>query len=451
MSEQVRIKGRTGEGDRFLPQEQVLAGLIKLLGEGRVDDAVTIYVRCAVDIGYPLISKVAGDPELQRLVANMLYRARDFAKAAMVCEALEENEKAAALYEKAGDYAMAAEMYARAGNKLKSAEMYERGGNLSVAASLYADCGLPERAARCYQRVPDAFAAGKLFFASHKDKQAVELLQKVEEEDPNYPEAVVLLAQLLARNGYAELAEKKLRAAIAGREIDDSNVGVYYALGDLYARLGATEKAKEAFEAVLGHDFNYADAKARLDRLNAGGEEEHLPRSDLAADAQAEGVGDVAVGETASAEVVGMDPGLAFLKELDLFEDMSLDDLRALASVAEARSYQPGEVLIEQGAPSEAFFVLTEGTVEVKRVDGSTETRFATLPAGAHVGEMSLIDEAPTSARVVAAEPTRALALPTERFKELLGSRPALALKFYQAMATTLSRRLRATNAKIKP
>ena len=450
MTQQVRIKGAEGQGDRFLPQETVIAGLLKLLGEGRIDEAVRIYVRCAVDIGYPLVSEVAGDERLQKALANMLYRARDFGKAAMVCEALEENEKAAALYEKAGDHFMAAELYARAGNRLKSAEMYERAGNLAQAAALYADCGQAERAAQCYQRVPDAFAAGKLFFASRKDKQAVELLQKVEEDDPNYPEAVVLLARLLARNGYAELAEKKLRAAVEGHDVDDSNIGVYYALGDLYARLGMRDEAKEAFEAVLAHDFNYEDAAERLRRLEQGAEEESLPQSDLIADAEAEGVGEVDV-SAEGGQVVGIDPGLAFLKELDLFEDMSLDDPRASAAIAETRTYRPGEALIEQGAPGEAFFVVTEGVVEVRRVDGSTETKFTNLPAGAHVGEMSLIDEAPTSARVVAAEPTSALALPAEKFKKLLEARPALALKFYRAMATTLSRRLRATNAKIKP
>ena len=122
-----------------------------------------------------------------------------------------------------------------------------------------------------------------------------------------------------------------------------------------------------------------------------------------------------------------------------------------MANIAQPRSYTPGQPLIEQGAHGEALYVITAGSVEVKRTDASTEQLLAVLPKGAHVGEMSLIDDAPTIARVVAAEPTEALMIPVQDFRALLDTRPALALKIYQVLSITLVRRLRATSAKLRP
>lgn len=443
MSEsQVVIRGLgPGNEDRLMPASQVIAGLVKLLGEDRLDDAAKVYSRCSVDVGFQLTQKISGDRKLEKAAAAMLYRARDYAKAALVCESLEDFEKAAALYEKADDPYLAAEMYVRCGNRARAAVMYERAGNLEQAAGLYVESEELERAAECYRRVEKHYAAGQLLEKLGKDRQALELLQKVEEDDPDFHPALTLLAELLGRNGYAQLAEKKLLSVLEGKSVDGSTADLYYTLADLYARMGKTERAKEIFGEILQFDLAYRDAADRLKRCEEGAEEDDvLPEVDVEIDEAL----------VEADEVVGMDDALASFRELPLFEELSLDDVRALAEIAEEKRFQPGEVLIEQGAHGEALFVVTAGTVEVKRTDASTEKLLAVLPAGAHVGEMSLIDDAPTSARVIAAEPVEALLLPVEGFRRLLDTRPALSLRIHIVLATTLCRRLRATDAKLR-
>jgi tetratricopeptide (TPR) repeat protein len=441
-AEQVRIRaGGQGQQDRFLPLDQVIAGLIKLMGENRVDEAAAVYSRCAVDIGYQLVNGIAGDESLQKAAANMLFRARDYAKAAMVCEALDEFEKAGQLYERADDTYMAAEMYARAGNHARAAAMYERGGNHAQAGDLYAQVGDKERAAECYRRVGKTYLAGRLFFEVRKIEKAVELLQRVEPGQDEHLEAVVLLASILVRSGYPQVAEKKLKSVVEGQGVDGRNVEVWYRLADLYARMGRVDEAKQVFTSVLDHDLAYKDAADRLKHLEAGGTEEALPEAE-AVPIEADEV------EEAGDEVVAMDGSLAHLKELPLFESLSLDDLRALASVAEARVFEPGEVIIEAGGKSVGLVIVTDGWVEVRRPED--DHVLATLSIGDHVGEMSLIDDAPTSARVVAGEASATcLVLAAGAVRELLDGRPSLALRFYQLMARTLCDRLRTTTARI--
>jgi CRP-like cAMP-binding protein len=192
---------------------------------------------------------------------------------------------------------------------------------------------------------------------------------------------------------------------------------------------------------VLDYDIGYKDAAERLKRLESGGDEQELPEA-----AVVELIDEVDA--DASDEVVAIDASLSHLEELSLFESLSLDDLRALAGVAETRAWEAGEVVIAAGGKSVGLVIVTSGMLEVKSPSAGGQI-LAWLSAGEHVGEMSLIDDAPTSADVVAAEESAGLVLPAEAVRNLLESRPALALRFYQLMAKTLVQRLRDTTARV--
>jgi CRP-like cAMP-binding protein len=90
-----------------------------------------------------------------------------------------------------------------------------------------------------------------------------------------------------------------------------------------------------------------------------------------------------------------------------------------------------------------------EGALKVSKVEGRNETVLATLPAGNFVGEMSLIDDAPTSARVTAAEGVKALRIRRDRFEQFLHANDRIALRVYHAFLCALSERLRETNAQM--
>ena len=138
--------------------------------------------------------------------------------------------------------------------------------------------------------------------------------------------------------------------------------------------------------------------------------------------------------------------GFEHLKALPLARDFSLDDLRLLYSHCEPVEYVSGSVLIEEGTPGTALYIVKSGTLNVK-VGGNV---VATLGPGACVGEMSLVDSGPTSATVVTAGPVSAFRLPVERFERLLATRKELALSFYRVLVETLVARVRAANEKLR-
>ena len=82
----------------------------------------------------------------------------------------------------------------------------------------------------------------------------------------------------------------------------------------------------------------------------------------------------------------------------------------------------------------------------VKKISNNEEDILAKLGPGSPLGEMSLFDDAPTSAKVVAETTVKSFVMTRERFHRLLSGSDKLALKIYRVFMNTLAERLRSTS-----
>jgi len=98
------------------------------------------------------------------------------------------------------------------------------------------------------------------------------------------------------------------------------------------------------------------------------------------------------------------------------------------------------EVLFRQGDPGDALYIIKRGRVKII-AEGIRDQDLIlnTFGTGEIVGEMSMIDQKPRSAGVVATEPTDLLQLKREDFLTIATHQPDLALR----VMTNLSGRLR--------
>ena len=135
------------------------------------------------------------------------------------------------------------------------------------------------------------------------------------------------------------------------------------------------------------------------------------------------------------------------LKKVPLFAEFSDDDLAAVASLMQARRYAKHAVLVYEGDPGDALFVVINGNVAVTRVsnDGK-ETILSILKEGDFFGEMGVLDASPRSATIKALRDAEVAILARKDFLELLGKNPQMCLSLVGA----LSSRLRATNQAIQ-
>jgi serine/threonine protein phosphatase PrpC len=130
------------------------------------------------------------------------------------------------------------------------------------------------------------------------------------------------------------------------------------------------------------------------------------------------------------------------MESLFLFESLPFHARLRVARICEARTVQPGEVLAEQGENGNSMFIMVQGAVDVTR----SAKKLATLGAGEHFGEMSLLDERPRSATVTSRGPGSVIIIRRDGLMELCQREPGLGNKVLLALATSLAHRLRDTN-----
>ena len=102
--------------------------------------------------------------------------------------------------------------------------------------------------------------------------------------------------------------------------------------------------------------------------------------------------------------------------------------------------YPRGARLIEEGRPNDDLFILLEGHAEIS-VAGVGEVDVAA--SGEILGEMSLVDTRPPSATVTALEDCYVLRLSHEKLRRQVQLDLGFGMRFYRALATFLSQRLR--------
>ncbi len=136
------------------------------------------------------------------------------------------------------------------------------------------------------------------------------------------------------------------------------------------------------------------------------------------------------------------------LAHIELFTGLEKKDLQQLAGACRERTYSAGSRLIKQGDTGVGLYVITEGTVRItKETDpDKPELDLGTVGPGNVLGEMSLLDDLPRSANVIAVSDVKALLLPVWEFRTTLRNHPDIALR----LLATLSRRLRKAESNIR-
>ena len=138
---------------------------------------------------------------------------------------------------------------------------------------------------------------------------------------------------------------------------------------------------------------------------------------------------------------------LEILRSVPILSGVPESDLVALASACRDRTFPAGQIILRQDAPGDSLYVLIDGQVKVVLIgEDGREVILSVLGAGAVFGEMSLLDDAPRSAHVIAMTHCSALTLHRAAFHERLRASPDLCM----ALLAALSSRLRRADDRIR-
>lgn len=125
--------------------------------------------------------------------------------------------------------------------------------------------------------------------------------------------------------------------------------------------------------------------------------------------------------------------GTEGLKRIPIFAGLDDDALGRILACAAEVDVPAGQVLAEAKLPGAGLFIVEEGSVVVEIPGHPVE-----LGPGEFFGELSLLTDAPRSARVQAKTPVRCLAIARADVERLLNQEPTMALAMLRALAHRL-------------
>ncbi len=131
--------------------------------------------------------------------------------------------------------------------------------------------------------------------------------------------------------------------------------------------------------------------------------------------------------------MVAKKDGVKLLQGVPLFSGLSQKDLGKLWDRTRIVEHRPDHEIVTEGRTGQGFHLIVDGQVMVRR-----KNKRLTLGPGEFFGEMSLIDDGPRSASVVAVGPVSTASITAWEFKSVINDKPELVWKLLLYMTARL-------------
>jgi CRP-like cAMP-binding protein len=118
------------------------------------------------------------------------------------------------------------------------------------------------------------------------------------------------------------------------------------------------------------------------------------------------------------------------LKSIPLFAELSDQDRAQVARWADELDVPQGKHLVDQGRFAHEFFVIEEGTAEVRQGD----EKLTELGPGDFFGEIALIESDRRTASVIATSPMQTIVMFGRDFRQMEAQMPSVAARIRQAI-----------------
>ncbi|MCA2983479.1 Crp/Fnr family transcriptional regulator [Gemmatimonas sp.] len=143
---------------------------------------------------------------------------------------------------------------------------------------------------------------------------------------------------------------------------------------------------------------------------------------------------------------VSLDRITDFLSTVPLFRELDRAAVRGFAEYTRERKFSKGAMIVAEGDPGDALFVVRSGEVKVVLAgEDGRDVILNVLNVGDHFGELALIDGRPRSAHVIATQASSLLTLSRADFRRQVEQSPQVAW----GLMVELSRRLRQADGTI--
>ena len=131
------------------------------------------------------------------------------------------------------------------------------------------------------------------------------------------------------------------------------------------------------------------------------------------------------------------------LRRMKLFADMDEDQLELFVGYMEAVHVPQFSHVVRKGDHGDAMFLVLEGQLRALSIVDGKEATLSTMDVGESFGEISLLDQGPRSADVIANLESTLLKISASALEKLLREAPQAASPFLWAVSKSVGTRLR--------
>lgn len=136
-----------------------------------------------------------------------------------------------------------------------------------------------------------------------------------------------------------------------------------------------------------------------------------------------------------------LDRDVETLRNIPLFKSLPTARLKLIAYTAEVVRFEPGEVIVQQGDPADAVYIIAEGDAEVWLTDGTGRSiRLNTMGPNTLFGEIAVLCRGKRTTTVKAKTPVVTFKISSNVFLDLLRQSPEIGMQVMTVLAERLER-----------
>ena len=136
------------------------------------------------------------------------------------------------------------------------------------------------------------------------------------------------------------------------------------------------------------------------------------------------------------------------LRRIKILADMEEKQLESFVQFMEVVAVRQFAEVFRRGEHGDAMYLVLEGELRARVIVDKKETTLSTMTVGDFFGEISLLDEGPRSADVIANSDSRLLKVSSAAFAAVMREAPALAASFLYGLSKSIGARVRVLTQK---
>ena len=140
---------------------------------------------------------------------------------------------------------------------------------------------------------------------------------------------------------------------------------------------------------------------------------------------------------------------IELLRTVSIMRELNDSELAAVAALFTLRTAKNKEKILQEGYPVTHFYIVCDGVAHVRRLAQKREMLLGRINKGMFFGEINLFDPGVSTASIYAMKDLQLAVCDYATLRTFMSENPAIGYKIATGMMSEMSRRLRATSARL--